>query len=159
MFDMFDGLIWIDALMALLDSGWVDHQLPFNVDARSGVSQKVTSNWAPCTRITNISTHWLTFIMINICDTSYPILPLYKWGDPQIIHVHRLFHHKPSILGHLHFMEPQWIFASLQTPAAPEQLYDWMPHSVNSAYVHMKTHVPLHVWERKRAKDGVFANC
>jgi hypothetical protein len=30
---------------------------------------------------------------------------------------------------------------------------------VNSAYVHMKTHVPLHVWERKRAKDGVFANC
>ena len=48
-----------------------------------------------------------------------------KWGYPQIIHLNRIFHYKPFILGYPHFSKPRFLFfggvAIYQGPAKSQQ--------------------------------------
>ena len=41
----------------------------------------------------------ITFQQTNIAMEHRPSRGVLKWGYPQIIHVHWIFHYKPSMLG------------------------------------------------------------
>ena len=78
----------------------------------------------PPKRINNIEQ---SFIPITIFPRILHFLfgDFLKWGYPQIIHLNRIFHYKPFILGYPHFSKPRFLFfggvAIYQGPAKSQQ--------------------------------------